>query len=146
MNFVLKTLVNGYYTDVMKRFDLDLFEALKPIGAKMEVVQFTGSETGDIVELKFISPIKASWISDITDHGSDHTQAYFIDEGRVLPFPLKEWKHRHIVEKVDDHNSIIVDDITFSSGRKWLDFLIYLPLMLSFYPRKRIYRRYFEQG
>jgi ligand-binding SRPBCC domain-containing protein len=145
MNFILRTQVNGYYTDVMKRFDLDLFEALKPIGAKMEVVQFTGSETGDVVEIKFISPIKASWISDITDHGADDNQAYFIDVGRVLPFPLKEWQHRHIVEKVDDHNSIIVDDITFSSGRKWLDVLIYVPLMLSFYPRKRIYRRYFGE-
>ena len=143
MNFILKTKVNGYYTEVMKRFDLDLFEALKPKGAKMEVVQFTGSETGDVVELKFISPIKASWISDITDHGVDDNQAYFLDEGRVLPWPLKEWQHRHIVEKIDENNSMIVDDITFSSGWWLLDVFIYVPLLLSFYPRKPVYRRFF---
>jgi len=145
MNFIIKTQVAGNYLDVMERFDLDLFEALKPVGAKMEVVQFTGSQTGDIVEIKFVWPIKASWISDITDHGSDEAHAFFLDEGRVLPWPLKHWKHRHIVEKIDDQSCTIVDDITFSSGWKVLDFFMYLPLYFSFYPRKQIYRRYFGE-
>lgn len=146
MNFILKTQVAGNYLEVMKRFDLDLFEALKPVGAKMEVVQFTGSQTDDIVEIKFVWPIKASWISDITDHGSDDNQAYFIDEGRVLPFPLKSWKHKHIVEKVDDNSCTIIDDITFSSGWKILDIVMYLPVYFSFYHRKRIYRKYFGEA
>ena len=146
MKLILKTKVDGYYKEVMRRFDLALFEALKPIGAKMEIRQFTGSETGDIVELEFVSPIKAKWRSEITDHGSDDKQAYFIDEGRVLPFPLKKWKHRHIVEKIDDDASCIIDDIYFSSGIKILDILIYLPLLLSFYPRKKIYKRYFRKN
>ena len=134
------------YLDVMKHFDLDLFEALEPIGAKMEVVKFTGSETGDIVELRFVWPIKATWISDITDHHADSKHAYFIDKGRVLPFPLKSWTHCHVVEKIDKHTSYIIDDIDFSSGHWWLDILLYLPLLLSFYPRKRVYKRYFAVG
>jgi len=145
MNLILKTKVNGNHKEVMDRFDLDLFEALKPIGAKMEIVQFTGSKTGDLVEIKFISPLKAQWLSKITDHGSDDNQSFFIDEGVVLPWPLKLWKHKHIVNKVDAHHSEIVDDITFSSGKKWLDVLMYVPLFFSFYPRKRIYRKYFAQ-
>lgn len=144
MNFKLKTQVDGNYLEVMDRFDLDLFDALKPVGAKMEVVQFTGSETGDVVEIKFVWPIKASWISDITHHHRDESHAYFVDVGRVLPFPLKDWKHKHIVEKIDENSSYIIDDITFSSGYKLVDMLIYLPLFLSFYPRKRIYRKYFN--
>lgn len=143
MTLTLRTKVDGNYKDVMSQFDLQLFEALKPIGAKMEVRQFTGSETGDIVELEFLSPIKAKWISEITDHGADNKQAYFVDEGKVLPFPLKTWKHRHIVEKIDDNNSYIIDDISFSSGYVLLNALMYLPLFLSFYPRKKIYKRYF---
>jgi ligand-binding SRPBCC domain-containing protein len=127
----------------MERFDLDLFEALKPIGAQMEVVQFTGSKTGDIVELKFVSPIKAEWISKITDHGSDRDSAYFVDEGEVLPFPLQQWKHRHIVERVDDDYSIIVDDIQYSSGFWLLDLLLYPAMLVGFYPRKFSYRKYF---
>lgn len=145
MNIVLKTQVNGYYKDVMDKFDLDLFEALKPIGAKMEIVQFTGSKTGDVVEIKFIRPLKTQWLSKITDHGSDENQSYFIDEGVVLPKPLKLWKHKHIVRKVDNQNSEIIDDITFSSGKNWLDILLYLPLFFSFYPRKGIYRKYFAK-
>ncbi len=127
----------------MERFDLDLFEALKPIGAKMEVVQFTGSKTGDIVELKFVSPIKAKWVSKITDHGSDVNSAYFVDEGDTLPFPLKRWKHKHIVEKVDDNYSLIVDNIQYSSGLWLLDLLLYPAMLVGFYPRKFSYRKYF---
>jgi len=145
MKIILKTKVSGNYLEIMERFDLNLFEALKPIGAKMEVEQFTGSKKGDVVELKFLSPIKARWRSKITAHGSDEEKAYFIDEGEILPFPLKHWKHSHIVEKIDKENSLIIDDITFSSGLKLLDFIIYLPLFLSFYPRKKAYRKYFSQ-
>jgi ligand-binding SRPBCC domain-containing protein len=143
MNLTLRTKVKGHYLQLMKRFDLDLFQALKPIGARMEVVRFTGSQTGDIVEIKFISPIKASWISKITDHGSDDKMAYFVDEGAVLPPPLKSWKHRHIIEKLDDNNSYIVDDITYSSGYWILDVLLYPFMFLGFYPRKFSYRKYF---
>jgi len=143
MRLILKTKVKGHYLRVMERFDLDLFEALKPIGAQMEVVQFTGSKTGDIVELKFVSPIKAEWISKITDHGSNRDSAYFVDEGEVLPFPLQQWKHRHIVERVDDDYSIIVDDIQYSSGFWLLDLLLYPAMFVGFYPRKFSYRKYF---
>lgn len=145
-NFILKTKVNGHYIAVMSRFDLALFEALKPIGAKMKIVQFTGSETGDIVEINFVRPLKANWLSEITDHGVDNEQAYFIDEGRVLPFPLKKWRHKHIVEKIDENNSYIIDDISFSSGYSLIDYFLFLPLLLSFYPRKKIYKRYFNKG
>lgn len=145
MRFVLRTQVDGYYKEVMRKFDLALFEALKPKGAKMEIVQFTGSETGDVVELKFIFPLKARWVSKIIDHGADEDKAYFIDQGEVLPFPLRNWKHKHIVEKHSDTQSIIVDDISFSSGYELIDLLIYLPLLLSFYPRKGVYKKYFAQ-
>ncbi len=143
MNFVLKTKVKGHYQNVMDRFDLELFEALKPPGVNMEVQKFTGSKTGDVVEIHFHSPIKSKWISNITDHGSDENHSYFIDEGSVLPFPLRSWKHKHIVEKIDEEHSYIIDDISFSSGYKILDPILYLPLLLSFYPRKKIYKKYF---
>lgn len=143
MNLILRTKVKGHYIDVMNRFNLDLFQALKPIGARMEVVRFTGSQTGDVVEIKFISPIKASWISKITDHGSDDKRAYFMDEGDVLPPPLKSWKHKHIVEKFDDNYSYIIDDITYSSGYKLLDVILYPFMILGFYPRKFSYKKYF---
>lgn len=145
MRFILKTSVQGYYLDIMERFDIDLFKSLKPIGAKMTVTQFTGSKTGDIVALEFTSPIKASWVSKIINHGQDENKAFFIDEGELLPFPLKSWTHHHIVERIDDQSSVIIDDITYSTGIKLLDLLMYPAMYLSFYPRKSGYRRYFNQ-
>lgn len=145
MKLRLETKVVGNYIEVMKLFDLKLFEALKPVGAKMEIVEFTGSEKGDTVHIRFVSPIKADWISKITKHGADENRAYFVDEGKTLPWPLKKWKHIHSVEKIDESNSLIVDDISFSSNNKILDIFIYPALYLGFYPRKAIYRRYFSE-
>ena len=69
MKIRLTTEVDGHYQEVMSRFDKKLFEALKPKFGKMEVLEFTGSEKGDVVRLKFLSPIKADWVSDIIEHG-----------------------------------------------------------------------------
>jgi len=113
MNLRLETKVYGNYLEVMEKFDLDLFTALKPKGANMEIVQFTGSKKGDIVEIQFHSPLKAKWLSKITAHGSDEKKAYFIDE------------------------------IYFSSGYKFFDFFLYPAMFLGFYPRKKVYRKYF---
>lgn len=143
MHIRLETEVDGNYLEVMERFDLDLFEALKPAVGKMEVEQFTGSKKGDIVSLRFLSPVNARWVSKITEDGSDEKQAYFIDEGIELPFPLKYWQHRHIVQKVTTERSLIVDDITYRASNGLLSLLMYPVMYLSFYPRKKIYRRYF---
>ena len=100
MNIQLKTKVDGNYQDIMRLFDRNLFEALKPKNAKMEIVAFTGSKKGDKVHLRFLSPIKAEWISEITEDGENEKETYFIDEGVKLPFPLSSWKHKHVVRKI----------------------------------------------
>ena len=123
MKFKIKTPVNGYYKDVMAGFDLKLFEFLKPKGAKMDVVKFTGSETGNEVHIRFSSPIKADWISKIIDHGSNEEEAFFVDEGTVLPWPLKKWKHRHVVKKAVGQTSVIEDQIEYKSATIIVDLL-----------------------
>lgn len=145
MKIRLTTEVNGNYKAVMAGFDRNLFEALEPKFGKMEVKEFTGSKKGDIVRLQFLSPIKADWVSDIVDHGSDSGHAYFIDEGRILPFPIAYWRHIHIVEKISESRSLIIDDITFK-GKNFLFSLFLYPLLyLAFYPRGKVYREYFKK-
>lgn len=146
MKLILKTKVKGYYLDVMARFDLDLFKSLKPIGARMEITQFTGSKTGDIVALSFTSPVRAKWVSKIVDHGQDDDKAYFIDEGTKLPFPLKDWRHRHIVQNLDEKTSLIIDDINYSTGNKIFDMMLYPFMYLGFYPRKSQYKKFFNSA
>ncbi|MEN0004196.1 MAG: hypothetical protein AAF798_08635 [Bacteroidota bacterium] len=146
MRIVIKSPVKGNYREVMERFDRDLFEALAPPFPKIEIVEFTGSKKGDRVHIRFLGPISAEWVSVITEDGVDDKAAYFVDEGKELPFPLRYWRHRHIVEKVDEDSSIIIDDITFEGPNTLVSWLMYPGIFMQFYPRKRVYRRYFGGG
>ena len=145
MQIRLTTKVDGYYRDVMDRFDRDLFEALKPPLGQMNILAFTGSKKGDKVHIQFESPIKAEWISLITEDEVNEEEAYFIDEGELLPFPLAYWKHKHIVRKIDEHSSYIIDDITFKGTNHLMSLMLYPAIYLGFAPRKKIYQRYFSQ-
>lgn len=145
MNIRLKTKVDGNYKLVMEQFDRKLFEALKPKHGKMEIVKFTGSKKGDIVHLKFLSPIKTEWISEIVEDGENEKEAFFIDEGIQLPFPISFWKHQHIVQKLTDDSSYIIDDMTFKGVNSLFTLLLYPILYIAFYPRKKVYQSYFKK-
>ena len=144
MKINISTEVYGHFHDVFKRFDRTLFEHLKPKGAKMEVVEFTGSQKGDVVKLEFISPLKAKWESAITEDGSSETEAYFVDEGVVLPWPLKRWRHRHVVRMVSADRSIIIDDIRYSTGMWLLDVVLWPVMYITFVQRKPQYKAFFN--
>lgn len=145
MKLIFKTQVKGNYKEVMARFDRQLFEALKPKQGTMEIVEFTGSQKGDRVHIRFTSPVKAEWISLITEDRIDDKEAYFIDQGEVLPFPLSYWQHKHVVQKVDEETSLIIDDITFKAKNKLLTWLMYPALYFGFSPRAKIYQSYFGE-
>lgn len=145
MNLILKAPVKGNYKKVMAAFDRRLFEALKPSVGEMEIVEFTGSRKGDRVHMKFLSPIKTDWISDIVEDEVTDERAWFVDVGTQLPWPLATWTHRHIVEKIDAENSMIIDDITFTGSNFILSWLLYPAIFLGFYPRKKIYQAYFKK-
>lgn len=130
--------------EVMKRFDRSLFEALAPPLVPFEIVKFTGSQTGDTVHLRMGKGIRIEWISVITSHGSDKEQAYFVDEGIQLPFPLKFWRHQHIVKKDSENQSWIIDDIQYEAVNNLLSKLMYPILYAGFKGRGRIYRQYFN--
>lgn len=145
MNITLRTPVKGNYIKVMEAFDRDLFEALKPPAGEMEIVEFTGSKKGNKVHLRFIKPIKAEWISDIVEDETTDDQAWFIDVGTTLPWPLASWTHRHIVERADDGNSIVIDDMSFTGKNFLLTLILYPAIFIGFYPRKKIYKQYFDK-
>ena len=99
----------------------------------------------DLVKIKFLSPMKAEWVSEITEDGLDDHEAYFIDQGKKLPFPLSYWQHKHIVRKVSNDRSLIIDDISYKAGNPIFTFLLFPALYFTFYCRKAIYRRYFQK-
>lgn len=143
MKIVLTSKVKREYTEVFKRFDRDLFLFLLPPGA--ELIEFGGSHKGDRVEILFKFPLKGRWVSDITEHGELNDQYYFIDVGTVLPFGLKTWHHRHIVEKAGENSARIIDQMEFSTGNKFLDLIYYPGLYMAFLPRVFQYKKYFNK-
>lgn len=144
MNITLKTKVSGNFKEVMAAFDLKLFEALKPPVGEMEIVQFTGSRKGDKVHLRFKKPIKAEWISEIVEDQITDDRAWFTDVGTIIPWPLASWTHHHIVEKIDQNHSLVIDDMTFTGKNFFLTLLLYPAILVGFLPRKRIYMQYFD--
>ena len=145
MNIRLTTEVDGYYLDVMEQFDRDLFEALKP-PMGMKVREFTGSQKGDKVILDFTIPTKFTWQSDIVEHGKNEKLAWFVDIGTILPWPLKSWRHEHIVEHIDQDNCLIIDDMSYECSNSFLTTFLKPFLFGAFSPRKRIYKQYFSKN
>jgi ligand-binding SRPBCC domain-containing protein len=139
MNITLRSKVSGEMIAIFDRFDERLFKHLLPPGAKL--IEFGGSKKGDIVHLKL--PVAGEWVSEITENGASEDTCYFIDEGRQLPFPLKKWRHKHILHRAGN-STIIEDNMKFSTGSIFTDLLFYPVLYLSFLPRVWQYKRYFN--
>jgi len=138
MRIVLKSTVNSSIKKVNANFDKELFKYLLPPGAKL--IEYGGSSKGDIVHLKL--PIAGTWKSKITDNGQNDERIFFVDEGVKLPFPLKRWKHKHILHK-KGRSTVIEDNILFSTGFILSDLFVYPFLYLAFAPRIKQYKKYF---
>jgi len=145
MKLLIKTSVKTNYKEVMKGFTLELFKALKPPLMSLNVDRFDGCLKGDEVHLSVgLGPIQKKWVSLITDNFENESEVTFVDEGKVLPFPLSSWKHIHRVQKIDDSSSEIHDDIEYSTGFVPLDYLMYPILYLQFAVRGPVYRKFFN--
>ena len=139
MNITFRSEVPGEITTISKRFDDRLFTYLLPPGARL--IEYGGSKKGDIVHLTL--PVAGEWVSEITETGNSEYGHYFIDEGRTLPFPLKAWRHVHVLHRSGSH-TMIEDNINFSTGNRIADLLVYPFLYLAFLPRVWQYKRYFR--
>ena len=85
---------------------------------------------------------KQTWTSKIMEDGEEDGKWFFVDEGTELPFFLKSWTHRHVVESATA-GSVIIDDITYTTGTIFTDLVMYLPMLGQFLYRKPIYKRVF---
>jgi len=139
----MKTLVAGNFKEVFQRFDRDLFEALKPVGMKLDIVEFTGSKVGDKVHLRFGFPVNTDWVSEITEEHIGDEECYFVDVGTKLPWPLTSWRHKHIVAHAAEDAAYIIDEISFEAGGSVMSMLVKPFMQLSFRPRMSQYSRYF---
>lgn len=145
MRVKIQTKVEKNYSEVFQGFDIHLFMKLKPPFTGLNVIRFDGCKAGDIVhvEVNFLG-FKKEWISEITENAEKTNEIYFIDEGTVLPKPLRYWKHKHVIQKSID-SSVIIDDISYSTKSKILDFMLFPLIFLQFFYRKPVYKSYFRK-
>ena len=139
----LVTQVDGTVSSVFERFDRKLLETLVPPGMSFKLKRYDEPvKPGSMVEVetKVFGLIPQFWRTEITEWVESGEESFFTDEGLKLPFPLKQWKHRHIVRKASEGVEI-VDDVEFSAG--WLSWLMYPAIWLQFAWRKPKYRKYF---
>lgn len=131
---------------VLAAFTEPLFRALAPPFPRLHVQRFDGSQPGDeiAIELRW-GLFRQHWTSLITDADASPSEAWFIDEGQRLPWPLRRWRHRHLVARRRDGHpgTIITDEVSFSTGNAVLNAILYPMLWAQFAYRRPIYRRWF---
>ncbi|MFK7908159.1 MAG: hypothetical protein AB8B69_23715 [Chitinophagales bacterium] len=141
MHFQIKTPVQQSPQNVFVGFDRKLFMALNPPLMPLKLLRFDGCKTGDEVHLELAFGMK--WISLVTDFQERDDEIFFIDEGVQLPFFLSYWRHKHRIVK-DGTGTILIDDITYRSSSKIMDYLLYPVLWAQFKYRSPVYRKLFK--
>lgn len=144
MRIVIKTEVEKPLKEVFSAFDEKLFLKLSPPFPPVKLLRFDGCKPKDEVhlELSFIL-FKQQWVSFIVSANESANEIYFIDEGIKLPFFLKKWKHKHLLQK-QNSNTVIIDDIQYTTGFLITDAIVFPLLFLQFLYRKPIYKKYFS--
>lgn len=146
LRIFIKTKISGADPlSALNQFERPLFEALSPSFPKLIINRFDGSKPGDVVDISLnFKLFKIRWISSITGRSEEIDQAWFIDEAIKPPFFLKKWKHKHLVQLIDNE-LFIVDDISFSSHTLLFTLLVYPMLYLQFLARRPVYKKWFNK-
>jgi ligand-binding SRPBCC domain-containing protein len=145
MRLHLQTAVQQDFKTVFEGFNEKLFLKLAPPFPKVKLIRFDGSKPGDMVAIEIRASVKTFiWTSLIIEENVAARAAYFIDEGQVLPPPLKKWRHKHLVT-AEDNGAIIHDIIEYSTGSKILDVLLYPIMWAQFSYRKPVYKKVFAK-
>lgn len=145
MKILFKTPLNLSVEEVKEGFNRELFEYLAPQWASFKLKRFDGCKAGDEVHIELnLMGLKQNWVSLITFDGDNEAGWSFIDEGKVLPWPLTYWKHHHRVDRISETTCEIVDDIEFCAKNSLIEKVLTPTIWSSFAIRPQLYKDYFE--
>lgn len=146
MKLYFETHIKLPFEKVRDGFTKDLFIFLSPGIIPFNLKRFDGCKKGDEVHIALgPPPLTQEWISLITFEETNGSGWSFIDEGKVLPWPLKYWKHHHRVDKISDTECRIVDDIHFECSPAVLTPVVKPFLWFVFAMRPRRYQLFFKE-
>jgi ligand-binding SRPBCC domain-containing protein len=144
MRIRLVSTVMSPFRVVSENFNRQLFDYLLPRPPFAKVRRYEGQQPGDIIDIKLNLPFGRYWTVIIKDSWESAREFGFADRGLRVPFGIKYWQHIHRVVARNESSSFIIDDIEFETSYLLLDFLIYIPIFIAFYPRKYQYGKYFR--
>ncbi|MGW8123342.1 SRPBCC family protein [Roseivirga echinicomitans] len=145
MKIKISTKVEQDLMNVKDGFNERLFIRLSPPYPRVVLKRYDGCERGNIVAITLDFGIfKQEWVSEIVSQSLSEACFEFVDVGKKLPFFIKEWKHRHIIRRMNS-GAEIVDDIEFSTPFLLLNYLMYPLFYFQFLYRKPIYRKWFRK-
>jgi hypothetical protein len=129
--------------------DSALFDYIKPKFPPTKVLVYDGIAAGQPIAFEInVLGWRQTWRGHIAEHheppaADPQGERWFVDVGLQLPFPLKQWRHRHLVRSTGPSSCQIVEQIAFSCGVPALDFLLWPGLYFTFWPRIWLYKRWF---
>jgi ligand-binding SRPBCC domain-containing protein len=130
------------FDQVIAGFNRHLLEALSPPLMKLRILRYDGQSLGDRFCMQ-LGPkmFNIRWEGLVSAAGRTPGTFWFEDVGVQLPFPLKRWKHKHLVRK-SGTGTVIIDIVSFSTGNSILDVLCYPFLKGMFLARISKYQQY----
>ncbi len=143
MHFTISQKIPLPLHKVKSHFNRSLFAFLTK--GRARIIRYDGQKAGDVIELEVAVLGKLQkWKGTILADKSTDQYYLFIDTAHQLPFPLSFWKHVHFLRKNNNESSTITDRIHFSTGKLFLDTLLFLPLFCMFYVRKWQYKKFYK--
>jgi ligand-binding SRPBCC domain-containing protein len=143
LSYHISTPIQASISHVKELFTEDLLLKLSPPFPPVSLQRFDGCKKGDqvILKINFVFT-QLTWSSLITSDVLTKEEWYFIDEGVEMPFGLKYWQHKHRVKKIDHQSAAIIDEISFDTGKWFLNYLLFPFLWGMIFYRKPFYKKY----
>jgi ligand-binding SRPBCC domain-containing protein len=145
MKLRFETAIPKPFEKIRDHFNRELFTSISPAFIPFNIKRFDGCKKGDEIHID-LGPgfASQSWVSLITFEETNASGWSFIDEGKVLPWPLLYWKHHHRVDRMGPTESKIVDDIEFECSPQFLTPLMRPFLWTVFAIRPARYKKFFQ--
>lgn len=149
-HFIVRHLVNAPFEQVKNTFTspaeaMQLFKALSPPMPKAEILNFGGTNKGDLVKLKLDFGLWASdWVSHVDEVVEQPNYYHFRDVGLVMPLGMASFSHRHILKAVGQGQTSIEEDIDLSGKNVLFTLLNVIGFWVQMRMRRGAYQRFWS--
>ena len=137
-----KTNISKPFSVVKKAFvdkQGELLQSLLPPFCKL--LHYKGVRRGAIIKISLFGK-KCTF--KVVTYSTSNDKLYFNDiikEGKLLGISF--WSHRHKINKLSDNDTVIIDEVTFTSRNRYKDFILHVLFLASFIVRSIQYKIFF---